>query len=103
MRFPLPKTQTNQCAAEAPDSPSEHLYALHAAAIFAYVRLYIAAREVAEDIVIDVFLSALENTHLLARGVEIQRAWLRKTAYYKIVDYYRLQNRCQLVSLEYVA
>lgn len=101
MHFPLPKMK--QLPSEALDSPSERLYALHASAIFVYVRLYIASREVAEDLVIDVFLSALEHSYLLARSAETQRAWLRKTAYYKIIDYYRLQSRRQFVSLEYVA
>ncbi|HET9999845.1 MAG TPA: RNA polymerase sigma factor [Ktedonobacteraceae bacterium] len=101
MYFPLSKM--SQDTSEASDSPSERLYALHAPAIFAYVRLYVASREVAEDLVIDVFLSALEHAYLLARSAETQRAWLRKTAYYKIIDYYRLQNRRPSVSLEYVA
>ena len=97
------RPDANRLPAETGNSPSEQLYALHAPAIFAYVRLYIAAREVAEDIVIDVFLSAFEHSYLLARSAEVQRAWLRKVAYYKIADYYRLQNRRPLVSLEHVA
>src|SRR5258706_1332743 len=101
MHFPLPKA--NQQPFETADSSSEHLYALHASAIFAYVRLYVASREVAEDLVLDVFLAALEHPYLLARSEEIQRAWLRKVAHYKIIDYYRLQSRRQFVSLEYVA
>ena len=102
-RDALPRSRVNELPSETGDSPSEKLYALHAPAIFAYVRLYIASREVAEDIVIDVFLSALEHSYLLARSTEVQRAWLRKVAYYKIVDYYRLQSRRPFVSLEYVA
>ena len=101
MHFPLSKMK--HLPSEAPDSSSEQLYALHAPSIFAYVRLYVASREVAEDLVIDVFLSALEHAYLLARSVETQRAWLRKTAYYKIVDYYRMQSRRPSISLEYVA
>lgn len=101
MHFPLPKV--NRHPFETADSSSEQLYALHAPAIFAYVRLYVASREVAEDLVIDVFLAALEHADLLARGMETQRAWLRKVAHYKIIDYYRLQGRRQFISLEYVA
>lgn len=101
MHFLRPKV--NQLPSDGADSPPERLYALHASAIFAYVRLYIASREVAEDLVIDVFLSALEHSYLLERSAETQRAWLRKTAYYKIIDYYRLQSRRQFISLEYVA
>ena len=101
MHFPLSKM--SQETSEPSDSPSERLYALHAPAIFAYVRLYVASLEVAEDLVIDVFLAALEHSYLLIRSAETQRAWLRKTAYYKIIDYYRQQSRRQSVSLEYVA
>lgn len=99
----FPRSNVNQLPPEMGDSPSERLYALHAPAIFACVRLYIASWEVAEDIVIDVFLSALEHPYLLKRSMEVQRAWLRKVAHYKIVDYYRLQSRRPSVSLEYVA
>ena len=101
MHFPLAKMK--QAPSKTFDSPSEQLYALHAPAIFAYVRLYVASLEAAEDLVIDVFLAALEHSYLLTRSAETQRAWLRKTAYYKIIDYYRQQNRRQSVSLEYVA
>lgn len=98
-----PRSKVNQPSSKTSDSPSEKLYNLHASAIFAYVRLYIASSEVAEDIVIDVFLSALEHAYLLERSIETQRAWLRKVAYYKMSDYYRLQSRRPFVSLEYVA
>jgi RNA polymerase sigma factor (sigma-70 family) len=101
MYFPL--SRVNELPFETTDSPSEQLYALHASAIFAYVRLYIASQEVAEDLVLDVFLAALECSYLLARSEELQRAWLRRVAHYKIIDYYRQQSRRQFVSLEYVA
>ena len=102
MYFPL-STIHQQFPTEADSLLSEQLYTVHAAAILAYVRLYVASREAAEDLVIDVFLAALEHSFLLTRGTEIQRAWLRKTAYYKIVDYYRQQGRRQSISLEHVA
>lgn len=101
MDFPL--SIMNQQFPIESDSLSEQLYVLHAPAILAYVRLYIVSREAAEDLVVDVFLAALEHSFLLTRGAEIQRAWLRKTAYHKIVDYYRQQGRRPSVSLEHVA
>src|SRR5258708_14279417 len=84
MRFH--RSQVNLLPFESADSSSARLYALPAPALFGYVRLYIASREVAEDLVIDVFLSALEHSYLLARSTETQRAWLRKSAYYKIME-----------------
>ena len=91
MHFPLPKA--NQQPFESADSSSEQLYALHAPAIFAYVRLYVASREVAEDLVIDVFLSALAHSDLLARSTEIQRAWLRKVVA-SLLAWSMLRRRC---------
>jgi RNA polymerase sigma factor (sigma-70 family) len=85
------------------DAPSARLYQEHATAIFAYIRLRTTTREVAEDILLEVFLAALEHGDLLEeRGIEAQRAWLRSVAAHKIADYYRHSNR-QQVSLEQVA
>ena len=98
-----PQPGQNNSLSDTADSASEQLYTLHASAILAYVRLHVASQEAVEDIVIDVFLAALEQTFLLTRNVETQRAWLRKTAYHKIVDYYRRQGRRQHVRLEDVA
>ena len=99
----FPQSRQDDSLSETSDSTSEQLYILHASAILAYVRLHVASQEATEDIVIDVFLAALEQTFLLKRTVEMQRAWLRKTAYHKIVDYYRRQGRRQHLRLEDVA
>jgi len=62
-----------------------------------------ATREEAEDILLEVFLAALEHSELLEeRGIETQRAWLRSVAAHKIADHYRRGNR-QQVTLEQVA
>jgi RNA polymerase sigma factor (sigma-70 family) len=98
----FPPSNVHQPSSERGDSTSEKLYALHAPAILAYVRLSIPSRETAEDIVIDVFLSALEHPYLLARDPNIQRAWLRKVAYHKIVDHHRQHMRRPSISLENV-
>jgi RNA polymerase sigma factor (sigma-70 family) len=97
-RHPSEPTDSN-----TDDSPPERLYRLHAALILAFVRLHINSPEEAEDLVIEVFMAALEYPKLLERDTEVQRAWLRKVAHHKIVDHYRRGARRQFVALELVA
>ena len=100
MQQPLPESAASQPGED--DAPSARLYQEHATAIFAYIRLRTATREVAEDILLEVFLAALEHGDLLEeRGIETQRAWLRSVAAHKIADHYRSSNR-QQVTLEQV-
>ncbi len=95
-----PPSNIPQASFEKGDSTPEKLYTIHAPAVLAYVRLSIPSRETAEDIVVDVFLSALEHPYLLQRNPNVQRAWLRKVAYFKIIDHYRQHARRPSVSLE---
>jgi RNA polymerase sigma-70 factor (ECF subfamily) len=86
------------------DQPSERLYQEHAPAIFAYLRLRTATREEAEDMLLEVFLAALEHQGMLeGRSSVTQRAWLRSVAAHKIADHYRRSTRRQQVTLEQVA
>lgn len=88
----------------AGDPPAAALYREHASAILAYIRLRTATREEAEDLLLDVFLAALEHRELLeARASETQRAWLRTVATRKIADHYRRGKGRQRVTLEEVA
>lgn len=101
MQQPLPESSGARPGED--DPPSAQLYQEHAPAIFAYIRLRTATREEAEDILLEVFLTALEHGDLLEeRGIETQRAWLRSVATHKIADHYRRSNR-QHVTLEQVA
>jgi DNA-directed RNA polymerase specialized sigma24 family protein len=71
-------------------SVAEELYQEHASAILAYLRLRTATREEAGDLLLDVFLAALEHGNLLQeRTIETQRAWLRSVAAHKLADHYR--------------
>jgi RNA polymerase sigma-70 factor, ECF subfamily len=86
------------------EPPAARLYQEHAAAIFAYLRLHLATREEAEDVLLDVFLAALEQRDLLKdRSSAAQRAWLRGVAAHKIADYYRRSAHRKLLTLEQVA
>ena len=102
MQQPLSKSVAKQPGAD--DPPSARLYQDHAPAILAYLRLRVAPREEAEDLLLEVFLAALERGDLLEeRSLEMQRAWLLNVARNKIADHYRRSKRRPQVALEQVA
>ena len=61
---------------------------------------HVPSREDAEDVLLEVFLAALESETLLSLGEKQQVAWLRRVAHNKCVDYYRRGVRRQAVPLE---
>jgi RNA polymerase sigma factor (sigma-70 family) len=71
------------------DPAFAELYQQYASEIFTYLRLHTPTREDAEDLLVDVFLAALEQNHLRAIPSEKQRAWLWRVARYKTIDLYR--------------
>jgi len=64
---------------------------------------HVPSREDAEDILLEVFLAALESETLLSLGEKQQMAWLRRVAHNKCVDYYRRGTRRPAVPLETAA
>jgi RNA polymerase sigma-70 factor (ECF subfamily) len=58
--------------------------------------------EDAEDLLLEVFVAAVENDGLLALSDDEQLAWLRRVAHNKFIDYYRRSQRRPAVSLEEV-
>lgn len=84
------------------DTPFARCYALHAIPLLAYVRQYVPSREDAEDIVIEVFIAALEQegASVFALNEREQLGWFRRVAYYKCIDRYRHSARRPTVSLE---
>jgi RNA polymerase sigma-70 factor (ECF subfamily) len=65
--------------------------------------LNVNSREDVDDIVLDVFLAAMENQVWITWNDGEQLAWLRRIAYNKAVDYYRRTTRHPSVVLEHVA
>jgi len=61
---------------------------------------HVPAREDAEDILLEVFLAALENESISELNQEKQRAWLLRVAHNKIVDFHRYTVRRTNVPLE---
>lgn len=71
------------------DSLTDVLYQRHAASILAYVRQRVTNREDAEDIVVETFLSAIEDRKFQLLGEKEQTAWLWRVARNKVIDAYR--------------
>ena len=71
------------------DSPVARLYELHATAIFAYLRQQTTSREDAEDILVEVFVAAVESGAFDRLGEKEQVVWLWRVAHNKAVDAYR--------------
>lgn len=83
---------------------SAQLYQRYAPTLLVYAGRHIPSRYDAEDLVLDVFLAALEHAVHLEKLPEYrQRAWLWTVARNRVVDYYRLHRRRPQVPLEYIA
>lgn len=85
------------------DAAREQLYLLYAPVILAYLRLHVSSEEDAEDLLLDVFLAALQSKDLFTRVEESQRAWLLTVTRHKVIDWYRRKGRHQFVALEQVS
>src|SRR5437899_1968427 len=81
------------------ESPVAQLYQLHAPAILTYLRRHLATKEDAEDLLLEVFVAAVENHMLPDMELGRQRAWLQQVAHNKLVDHYRRQTRRPIVTL----
>lgn len=79
------------------------LYDQYAPAILAYVQVHVPSREDAEDIVVEVFLAALENAKFFMLSEKMQQLWLWRVARNKVIDVYRRAKIRQSVTLEQVA
>ena len=92
-----------QSRQEASNPVISHLYQQYAPALLTYLLLHTPSREDAEDILVEVFVSALEHAQFHERSQEHQRLWLWRVARNKVVDYYRSTKGHHLLSLDAVA
>jgi RNA polymerase sigma factor (sigma-70 family) len=76
------------------------LYERHGQAIFGYLRLHLRSLEDAEDLLLEVFLTALEHDNLSALPPGEQLAWLRRVAHNKLANVYRHKARHPQVVLD---
>jgi RNA polymerase sigma factor (sigma-70 family) len=93
-------TRQQQTLPMLDDSLIAALYEREALTIFTYVLRRVPLREDAEDILLEVFLAALENESISELNAEKQRAWLLRVAHNKIVDFHRYAVRRTNVPLE---
>lgn len=80
-------------------SDFDQLYQRYAQKIFNYTYRHVHTFEDAEDILVEVFLAALENETFAQLDQSGQQAWLWRVARNKIADLYRRDKRHPLLSL----
>ncbi len=78
------------------------LYRRYAPALFAYVHQHVSSREDAEDIVLNVFVSVLQNQQFPTFDEQKQTAWLWTITRNKVVDHFRRTNRRPQISIEWL-
>ncbi|SRR5579875_25868 len=76
-------------AEEAQDIERSALYERFGEMLLAYICQQVSNRQDAEDILLEVFLAALQNPALAQWPGERQLAWLRRVARNKVIDHYR--------------
>jgi RNA polymerase sigma-70 factor (ECF subfamily) len=85
------------------DDPSlAVLYQRFAPVLFAYLYRHTSSREDAEDLLLEVFLAALEHTGFAALSAKEQESWLWSVARNKMIDHYRRATRHPGVQLDLV-
>ena len=78
------------------------LYDRHAAIILAYARSHSASWQDAEDLTLEVFLTALQHESLSWLSHKQQLVWLWRVAHNKLVDSYRRPHQPPTVPLQHV-
>lgn len=81
-------------------SPVEKLYDKYARDVLRYIHRYIFSNEDADDLLVEVFLAAMQSSTLPTLNMEEQFAWLQRVARNKVVDYQRRVTRHPAVALD---
>lgn len=79
------------------------LYRKYAPGLLTYVRMRLPSAEDAEDLVVEVFIAAIENTRFSVLTEKEKQMWLWRVTRNKVIDTYRRANIRQSVTLEHVA
>src|SRR5215472_11427100 len=80
----------------------DELYQRHAPALFSFLRQHTDSREDAEDLLLEIFVVALESAQLADLAPEKQLAWLWRVARNRVIDSYRHNARHPMLALEHV-
>lgn len=78
------------------------VYRQHAPALLAYAYRHLPSREDAEDVVVEVFLSVLQNQRFSTFDEKKQEAWLWTITRNKVVDSYRRATRHPHMPVEWL-
>lgn len=78
------------------------LYDRYASTIFAYLSQQVSSRQDAEDLMLEVFMAALNSGTLASLPEEQQLAWLRRVARNKAIDRYRHTAVLAMLPLEQI-
>ena len=81
-------------------SSVEALYQKHAPTLLRYIHRSIFSPEDADDILVEVFLAAIESPTLFRRSTDEQLAWLKRVARNKVADYQRRVTKAPAVALD---
>lgn len=76
------------------------LYESYGQIIFGYLRLHLRSLQDAEDLLLEVFLAALEYANLAALSPGEQLAWLKRVAHNKLLNLYRRASRSPQIALD---
>ena len=79
------------------------LYRKYAPGLLTYFRMHIPLVEDAEDLMVEVFMAALENAKFAALSEKEKQLWLWRVTRNKAIDAYRRAKTRQNVTLEQVA
>jgi RNA polymerase sigma factor (sigma-70 family) len=79
------------------------LYSKYAPGLLTYVRMRLASEEDAEDLVVEVFLAAIEHATFATLAEKEKQWWLWRVTRNKVIDAYRRAKTRQNVTLEDVA
>ncbi|HLG61049.1 MAG TPA: RNA polymerase sigma factor [Ktedonosporobacter sp.] len=82
------------------DAALADLYQRHVYTLLSFIRRYVSTREDAEDVLLEVFLAAMERNALIGLSEGEQLAWLRRVAHNKCVDTYRRSVRRPAIPLD---
>ena len=81
---------------------AEEFYNRYASLLLTYLYSQVSSRQDAEDLLLEVFVAALNNEKLFHLSDEQQLAWLRRVARNKVIDQYRHAAVLSLLPLEQV-
>lgn len=76
------------------------LYRRYASEFLLYIRRHVPSQEDAEDVLLEVFIAALENPRFSEMSEQEQLAWLQRVARNKCIDFYRRSMRRPSIPLQ---